>query len=163
MQYAFCTDKLSAWNFRVVTRLKPREHPHERGGRRKSDKNGDFPLSQTGFPSDSLSPLSHPLSPFFTAVRLAGFLQLLSRPLGRATRLSFLFRDFRASVRGVLQTVARLGCVRSAQRLFGAHLGLLIQTNKKPLTNRMGSGILQYKKRRGSHGQIFIVVKITVA
>ena len=58
------------------------------GEERKSDKNGDFPvalgcaascrafgatlqtsclpLSQTGFPSDSLSPLPHPLSPFFT-------------------------------------------------------------------------------------------------
>ena len=86
-QRAFCTDKLSAWNFRVVTRLKPREHPHERGGRRKSDKNGDFPvalscaascrafgatlqtsclpLSQSGFSSRSSSPQLSPPCRFF--------------------------------------------------------------------------------------------------
>ena len=42
-----------------------REHPLGRGGKRKSDKNRHFPLSQTGFPSRSLSPQPSPPLPIF--------------------------------------------------------------------------------------------------
>ena len=42
-----------------------REHPLGRGGRTKSDKNGDFPLSQSGFPSRSFSPQLSPPFPVF--------------------------------------------------------------------------------------------------
>ena len=39
------------------------------GEEQKSDKNGDFPLSQSGFPSRSLSPqLSPPFPVFLVAV-----------------------------------------------------------------------------------------------
>ena len=44
-QRACCTDIMSVWNFRVVTRLSARTKPFGRGGTTKSDKNGEFPLS----------------------------------------------------------------------------------------------------------------------
>ena len=42
-----------------------REHPLGRGGKRKSEQKSTFPLSQTGFPSRSLSPQPSPPLPIF--------------------------------------------------------------------------------------------------
>ena len=46
-----------------------REHPLGRGGKRKSEQKSTFPLSQTGFPSRSLSPQPSPPCRFFLLPR----------------------------------------------------------------------------------------------
>ena len=62
-----------------------REHPLGRGGKRKSEQKSTFPLSQTGFPSRSLSPQPSPPCRFFLLPRGTSPAAVSARSFGWGT------------------------------------------------------------------------------